>query len=150
MAIINDGNEYRLPDFFLNDDVQFSYQIEKPSLLSGNDYLISAEISPNFWWEHSSENDWLSITNDGVLSGIPYDFGESRRQNYDLTLEYSSGATIFDNFTVIVNPHVHADIFGKDFYYRLNYNVDLYNSFDIQFTSSHILFSTSIASVIDW
>ena len=99
MTIINDGNEYKLPDFFLNDDVQFLYQIEKPLSLSGNDYLISAEVYPNFWWEHSSENDWLSITNDVLLSGIPYDFGESRRQNYDLTLEYSSGATIFENFS---------------------------------------------------
>ena len=44
MTIINDGNEYRLPDFFLNDDVQFSYQIEKPLSLSVNDYLISAEF----------------------------------------------------------------------------------------------------------
>ena len=38
MAIINNGNEYRLSDFFLNDDVQFSYQIEKPLSLSDNDY----------------------------------------------------------------------------------------------------------------
>ena len=80
---------------------------------------------------------------------MPHDFGESRRQNYDITLNYNSGTTIFDNFNIIVNPHVHADIFGKDFYYRLNYNIDLYNSFDIQFTSTDMLFSTSIAEMVD-
>ena len=51
MSIINDGIEYKLPDFFLNHGEQFHYQIEKPAYLDPDDTLISATLSPGFWWD---------------------------------------------------------------------------------------------------
>ena len=126
MSLINDGNKYKLPDFFLNHGEQFYYQIEKPAYLDPNDVLVSATLSPIFWWDSwdNPSDPWLSINADGLLTGIANFENQEYAQNYNLNLVYASGNQVHDNFEVFVNSYVEENDWGKDYNYNLNYQIN--------------------------
>ena len=74
LEIYNEDEYFLFPDLFLNAGETYEYQIvDRPSYVPAEANLVSASIIPNVWWDNPGDP-WLTITNDGLLTGTA-DFG---------------------------------------------------------------------------
>ena len=126
----DDNGLFKVHDLFLNAGETYSYQIlDMPHYVGEGDTLVSASLQSHRWWDNPGE-EWLTVTNDGLLEGTA-DFGyKDYDQGYNLILNYESGAYVNDYFQVYVNSYIETNTWSHDQNYNLKYDYDPLNVYE--------------------
>ena len=132
LEIYNYNGLFKVHDLFLNAGETYSYQIvDRPSYVAENDTLVSASLEPHIWWSNP-EQQWLTVTNDGLLQGTA-DFGyKDNSQGYNLILNYDLGGQVNEFFEVYVNSYVETNTWSHDQNYNLRYDYEPLNVYGAQ------------------
>ena len=128
----DDNGLFKVHDLFLNAGETYSYQIlDRPHYVGEGDTLVSASLQSHRWWDNPGE-EWLTVTNDGLLEGTA-DFGyKDHDQAYNLILNYESGHYVNDYFQVYVNSYIETNTWSHDQNYNLRYDYDPLNVYEVQ------------------
>ncbi|MDA9973256.1 hypothetical protein N9E51_00190 [Alphaproteobacteria bacterium] len=138
LEIYNYDGLFKVHDLFLNVGETYSYQIvDRPSYVSENDTLVSVSLEPSIWWSDPGEQ-WLTVTNNGLLQGTA-DFGyKDNSQGYNLILNYESGHQVNDYFQVYVNSYIETNKWSHDQNYNIRYDYEPLNVYDTQSLSLNL------------